>query len=139
MSWAGLHARIGVVHEVLERAAGSNNLDDVFAGIADIDRLFGSRDGLLLALRYRWIIHLEAKLDTGYEQAIDTGDAYRELASEQPELHRILTCYGLIGHPFAQWPRPVAPTGDRRRLDIRDADRGREFIQTGAAGTATPR
>ncbi|WP_454195965.1 hypothetical protein [Nocardia sp. Marseille-Q1738] len=86
MSWTEQHARTDIVHTVLARAAINPAGPDLFAGIPDLERLFGGQEGLLLTLRYRWKIHFDAKLEQGLTEV----EAYLELAAEQPVLRAVL-------------------------------------------------
>ncbi|WP_330229252.1 hypothetical protein OHA40_24630 [Nocardia sp. NBC_00508] len=86
MSWIDQHARTDIVHTVLSRAAIDPTSPDLFAGIPDLERLFGGAEGLLLTLRYRWNIHIDAKLELGLTEV----EAYLELAAEQPVLRAVL-------------------------------------------------
>ncbi|QBS40547.1 hypothetical protein [Nocardia sp. CS682] len=90
MSWKDQHARTEVVHTVLARAAVDPGDPHLFTGIPELERLFGGAEGLLLALRYRWNIHLDAKLDQAMAQGQSAIDAYLELAAEQPVLRAVL-------------------------------------------------
>ncbi|MFD6157884.1 hypothetical protein ACFWF7_43815 [Nocardia sp. NPDC060256] len=90
MSWKDQHARTEVLRTVLARAALDPADPQLFTGIPDLERLFGDVDGVLLALRYRWNIHLEAKLDQALAHGRPSTDAYLELAAEQPALYAVL-------------------------------------------------
>ncbi|WP_378732781.1 hypothetical protein [Nocardia brasiliensis] len=90
MSWEEQHARTEVVHTVLARAAVDPADPHLFADLPELERLFGDADGLLLALRYRWNIHLDAKLDQALAQGQSVLEAYLELAAEQPVLRAVL-------------------------------------------------
>ena len=58
--WEDQHLRTKIIHTVLTRAAVDPASPDLFTEIPELDRLFGGPGGLLLALRYRWNIHLDA-------------------------------------------------------------------------------
>ncbi|MGY4103340.1 hypothetical protein ACW2Q0_27835 [Nocardia sp. R16R-3T] len=88
--WEDHHRRTEIVRTVLTRAATDPASPDLFAQIPDLDRLFGGPEGLLLALRYRWNIHLDAKLDQALVQGQSAVEAYLELAAEQPVLRAVL-------------------------------------------------
>ncbi|WP_433657214.1 hypothetical protein ACQPW1_37375 [Nocardia sp. CA-128927] len=98
MSWKDQHARTEVVHIILARAAVDPADPQLFAGIPELERLFGDADGLLLALRYRWNIHLDAKLDQALAQGQSALEAYLELAAEQPVLRAVLDAQYLLRH-----------------------------------------
>lgn len=92
MSWDDVHARTAIINTVLQRA----KFDPVAAVILDdpeVDRLFGGRDGVLAALRYRWNIHLAARIDQAIEFGYPQQLAWTQLAAEQPELRAILDAY----------------------------------------------
>ncbi|MBF6278729.1 MULTISPECIES: hypothetical protein [Nocardia] len=108
MSWSELHARIEVMHEVLTRAATDPNDPNLFTGIPELDPLFGGIEGLLLALRSRWKIHLEAKLEDAAERGELFSSAYAELRAEQPALYQILQKY-LRETVGLTMPLPAAP------------------------------
>ncbi|WP_280235489.1 hypothetical protein [Nocardia cyriacigeorgica] len=90
MTWEDQHTRIDIMHTVLARAAADPNRHDLFDGLPDLDRLFGGPAGVLLALRNRWNLHLETKLDEAFERGQSSVEAYLELCAEQPELHALL-------------------------------------------------
>ncbi|AFU04348.1 hypothetical protein [Nocardia brasiliensis] len=90
MSWEDQHTRTEIVHLVLARAAVDPADPHLFADIPGLRRLFGDADGLLLALRYRWNNHLDAKLDQALTRGQSAIDAYLELAAEQPVLRAVL-------------------------------------------------
>jgi hypothetical protein len=89
-SWDDHHHRTEIVHTVLTRAAIDPARPDLFADIPELDRLFGGPEGLLLALRYRWNIHLDAKLEQALVQGQSAVEVYLELAAEQPVLRAVL-------------------------------------------------
>lgn len=90
MSWNDQHLRTEILHTVLDRAAADPARADLFDGIPHLDRLFGGAQGVLAALRYRWNLHLDAKLELGAAQGRTVPEAYRELAAEQPVLRAVL-------------------------------------------------
>ncbi|WP_040797548.1 hypothetical protein [Nocardia higoensis] len=90
MTWTDQHARTDIVRTVLARAAVDPHDSAVFAGLADLDRLFGGVEGLLLTLGYRWRNHLDAKIELGAAQGRTPEEMYRELCAEQPELRALL-------------------------------------------------
>ncbi|MBF6288661.1 hypothetical protein [Nocardia cyriacigeorgica] len=111
MSWEDLHARIEVIHLVLGRAATNPADLSIFNSIPNVKRLFGGAGGLLLALQYRWKIHLEAKIDQATSDGRPMADAVVELISEQPALYAILTThFGGIG---------LAPTQNGCQFNVR--------------------
>ncbi|NEW52161.1 hypothetical protein GV792_19170 [Nocardia cyriacigeorgica] len=90
MTWEDHHTRTDIMHTVLARAAADPSRPDLFDGLPDLDRLFGGPAGLLLALRNRWNLHLETKLDGAFDRGQSPLEAYLELCTEQPELHALL-------------------------------------------------
>ncbi|WP_040836938.1 hypothetical protein [Nocardia brevicatena] len=90
MSWEDQHLRTEILHTILDRAAVDPDRPDLFDGIPDLDRLFGDPDGVVAALRYRWKIHLDTKLETAAERGQTAAEAYLELAAEQPVLRAVL-------------------------------------------------
>jgi ATP adenylyltransferase len=55
-----------------------------------IERLFGSEEGLLLALQQRWMTALTAKLDQAAEDDVPAEQARAELAARLPGLRALL-------------------------------------------------
>ncbi|MFI9509866.1 hypothetical protein [Nocardia sp. NPDC052566] len=90
MSWEDQHTRTRIVHTVLTRAAADPDRPDLFSDIPELERLFGGADGVLLALRYRWNNHFDAKMDQAQQQGQTAMEAYLELAAEQPVLRAVL-------------------------------------------------
>ncbi|MGW0178772.1 hypothetical protein [Nocardia sp. NPDC003345] len=90
MSWEDQHLRTEILHTVLDRAAADPGREDLFDAIPHLERLFGGPQGVLAALRYRWKIHLDAKLEAGAAHGRTLREAYLELASEQPVLRAVL-------------------------------------------------
>ncbi|WP_330182445.1 hypothetical protein OHB26_01550 [Nocardia sp. NBC_01503] len=108
MSWADLHARTDILHTVLDRAARNPADTRLFDDIPDLDRLFGGRDGILLALRHRWENHLTVKLDHALAEGKSTVEVYLELAAEQPALRAILDTYDTDHRHIRPHPRAMA-------------------------------
>ncbi|WP_280456651.1 hypothetical protein [Nocardia carnea] len=90
MSWTEQHLRTEILRTVLDRAAADPARADLFDDIPGLDRLFGGPHAVLAALRYRWNIHLDAKLELGAAQSRTVDEAYLELAAEQPVLRAVL-------------------------------------------------
>lgn len=93
MSWEDQHARTGIVHTLLARAAVDPQRPDLFDGIPELGRLFGGPAGLIAALRYRWQLHLDAKFDLAQTEGKTELEAYLELAAEQSVLRAVLDAY----------------------------------------------
>lgn len=87
MTWTQLHERMAFMADLIERAAENPDAALHFNGNRpDIERLFGSEEGLFLSLHQRWLTALTAKMDddTSAEQA------RTELAAQQPGLRALL-------------------------------------------------
>lgn len=87
MTWTQLHERMAFMADLIERATENVDAAMHFNGNRpDIERLFGSEEGLFLSLHQRWLTALTAKLDddTSAEQARS------ELAAQQPGLRALL-------------------------------------------------
>ena len=56
----------------------------------DVRRLFGDEEGLLLALRHRWVTALTAKLDQAAYDDVPSEQVRAELAAAQPGLRALL-------------------------------------------------
>ncbi|MBC7301700.1 MAG: hypothetical protein H5T78_12160 [Nocardia sp.] len=97
MTWTDLHHRTEIVHTVLARAAIDPHDPALFDGIAELDRLFGGVDGLLLALANRWDNHLHVKLELAEIVGRTPMEAYLDLAAEQPALRALLDARPAIG------------------------------------------
>lgn len=110
MSWADVHARKAVLDTVLSRARRDPTGPLQLSGIAHLERLFSSADGVLLALQHRWSTHLAAKLDQAAEDGTGPDVAWDQLAAEQPTL------------------RAVLDAGARRSRPLRDARRTEQWI-----------
>jgi ATP adenylyltransferase len=57
---------------------------------AELDRLYGDRDGFLLAVRHRWMTALTAKLDQAAHADISPQQVRSELAERNPGLRALL-------------------------------------------------
>lgn len=90
MSWTDQHLRTEILHTVLDRASRDPARPDLFDDIPQLHQLFGDAEGVLAALRYRWNIHLDAKLELARYRGHPAAQAYAELAAEQPVLHAVL-------------------------------------------------
>lgn len=74
----------------------------------DVRRLFGDEEGLLLALRHRWVTMLAAKLDQASYDDVPAERARAELAAANPGLRALLD------------------TAARRSVRVRALDRGEQ-------------
>ncbi len=57
---------------------------------SDVERLFGSEEGLLLSLQQRWVTMLTAKLDQADYDGTPAEQARAELAAREPGLRALL-------------------------------------------------
>src|SRR6476646_4327480 len=90
MSWTDLHRRNEIIDEVLARAERDPQDTELFRDLPDLDRLFGGVNGVILALRYRWRNHMQARMDLHEAEWADPQQVARELAAEQPALRAVL-------------------------------------------------
>ncbi|HWF71108.1 MAG TPA: hypothetical protein VG187_16375 [Mycobacterium sp.] len=73
--------------DVIDRAAENPEAALDFNGsMPDVERLFGSEEGLLLSLQQRWVTALTARLDDD----IPGEQARSELAAREPGLRAVL-------------------------------------------------
>jgi ATP adenylyltransferase len=87
MTWQEHHERMAFMADVIERAAENPEAALDFNGrMPDVQRLFGSEDGLLLSLRQRWLTALTARLDDD----VHAEQARTELAAREPGLRALL-------------------------------------------------
>lgn len=77
---------------------------------ADVRRLFGDEENLLLALRHRWVTTLTAKLDQAAVDDVPSEQVRAELAAAHPGLRALLD------------------TGARRWLRLRALEHGERQI-----------
>lgn len=96
MTWSTLHERMAFMADIIDHAATDPEAALVFNGNAsDIDRLFGSEEGLLLSLRHRWITMLTAKLDQAAHEDVPAAQVHAELAAAHPGLRALLDAAAL--------------------------------------------
>jgi hypothetical protein len=96
MTWSQLHERMAFMADMIDRAA--SDPDSTFAlngRSADVNRLFGSEEGLMLSLRHRWMTMLTAKLDQAAHEDIPAAQAHAELVAAQPGLRALLDAAAL--------------------------------------------
>ncbi|MGE2834023.1 hypothetical protein [Mycobacterium sp. SMC-4] len=91
MTWSQLHERMAFMADMVEHAAtdAPRALDNAARSV-EVRRLFGDEEGLLLALRHRWITMLAAKLDQAAYDDVPAEQARAELAAAHPGLRAIL-------------------------------------------------
>ncbi|KLO26713.1 hypothetical protein ABW16_18560 [Mycolicibacter heraklionensis] len=95
MSWNHFHERMAFMAELIDRAAESpDSAMHLDGDPSDIERLFGSEEGLLLALQHRWMTTLTARLDQAHYEGIPAEVAVAELAAQQPGLRALLDAAG---------------------------------------------
>lgn len=100
--WEAEHRRAAVVRKVVARLDESRNGLPVLTDIPGITDEFPDFGDLLVALQRRWEVALgtriEMELECGEDElAEDIAEAWRELATDQPGLRRMLDFYA--GHP----------------------------------------
>lgn len=76
---------------MIEKAGTDPEAALAFGGdIAEVERLFGSEETLLLALQQRWMTALTARLDQAHYEGVPAEVAAAELAAQQPGLRALL-------------------------------------------------
>ncbi|MFI5509599.1 hypothetical protein ACIA48_19195 [Mycobacterium sp. NPDC051804] len=91
MTWSQLHERMAFMADLIDRAATDPEAAiDLNGRTADVERLFGSEEGLLLSLRHRWVTMLTAKLDQAVHEDVSADQARAELAAANPGLLALL-------------------------------------------------
>jgi hypothetical protein len=77
--------------DLIDRAAEDPDAALHFNGnLRDVERMFGSEEGLLLSLWQRWVTALTAKLDQVVDQDRPAQSAVADLAAQQPALRALL-------------------------------------------------
>jgi ATP adenylyltransferase len=61
----------------------------------DVQRLFGSEEGLMLSLRHRWMTMLTAKLDQAAQEDVPAAQVRAELVAAHPGLRALLDAAAL--------------------------------------------
>ena len=96
MTWSLTHERMAFMADMIDRAAADPAAALELNGKApDVDRLFGSEEGLLLSLRHRWMTMLTAKLDQAAHDDVPAEQARAELAAAHPGLRALLDAAAL--------------------------------------------
>jgi ATP adenylyltransferase len=91
MTWSQLHERMAFMADMIDRAASDPDATFALNGrSADVNRLFGSEEGLMLSLRHRWMTMLTAKLDQAAHEDIPAAQARAELVAAHPGLRALL-------------------------------------------------
>ncbi len=86
---------------------------DLAGKASEVSRLFGDEEGLLLALRHRWMTMLVAKLDQAAYEGITAEKARADLVAAQPGLRALLE----IGAQRSLRVRSLA-RGEHRVVDL---------------------
>jgi ATP adenylyltransferase len=87
MTWQQHHERMAFMADVIDRATENPETALDFNGsMPDVERLFGSEEGLLLSLQHRWVTALTARLDDD----LPAEQAHAELAAREPGLRAVL-------------------------------------------------
>src|ERR1700742_3185710 len=91
MTWTLLHDRMAFMAKLIRAAEtdpeGALELAD---RASEVSRLFGDEEGLLLALRHRWMTMLAAGLDQADYEDISAQQARADLAAANPGLHALV-------------------------------------------------
>ena len=77
--------------DMIERGAADPEAALVLNGRAsEVERLFGSEEGLLLSLRHKWVTMLTAKLDQAAHEDVPAEQVRADLAAAHPGLRALL-------------------------------------------------
>ncbi len=91
MSWKQLHERMAFMADLVDKAAQDPDAALHFNGdMPEVERLFGSEEGLLLSLQQRWVTVMTAKLDQAAYEGTPIESAMAELAVQQAGLRALL-------------------------------------------------
>jgi ATP adenylyltransferase len=91
MTWSQLHDRMAFLSDIIELASTDPEAALTLDGKAsEVQRLFGDEEGLLLALRHRWMTMLTAKLDQAVYEDVSAEQARAALVAAQPGLRALL-------------------------------------------------
>jgi ATP adenylyltransferase len=91
MTWQELHERMDYMADVIGRVdENPDSAIDLSVDRVTVEKLFGSEEGLFLALQQRWATALAAKLDQAAEDDIPAEQARAELAARSPGLRALL-------------------------------------------------
>lgn len=91
MTWKLLHERMTFMTELIRGAETDPEAAlDLSDKAAEVSRLFGDEEGLLLSLRQRWLMMLYAKLDQADYDGITAEEARAQLAAANPGLRALL-------------------------------------------------
>ncbi len=82
--------------DMIDRAATDPDAALALNGrAADVNRLFGSEEGLMLSLRHRWMTMLTAKLDQAAHDDVSAAQVHAELVAAHPGLRALLDAAAL--------------------------------------------
>jgi ATP adenylyltransferase len=91
MTWTLLHDRMAFMAELIHAAeTDPETALELADKAAEVSRLFGDEEGLLLSLRQRWMTMLVAKLDQAAYDDIPAEQVRADLAAAQPGLHALV-------------------------------------------------
>jgi hypothetical protein len=111
MTWTLVHDRMAFMAELIRAAETDPEAALAWAGeSAEVPRLFGDEEGLLLSLRQRWMTMLVAKLDQAAFDGIPAGQARADLEAAESGLHALLQI------------------ASRRSLRVRSLSRGEQRV-----------
>ncbi len=110
MSWESYHRRNEIIDGVLSEVDGTGRAEIPTRWRWAIAEAFGGQQAFLVALHYRWLNTLTARLDAVLESsaddlATDARRVRRELAVERPALWALLCAHA--GHPGLSAAREV--------------------------------
>jgi ATP adenylyltransferase len=91
MTWTLLHDRMAFMAELIQAAeTDPESALQLTDRAPEVSRLFGDEEGLLLALRHRWMTTLVAKLDQAAHEDVPAEKARADLTAAQPGLHALV-------------------------------------------------
>jgi ATP adenylyltransferase len=92
MTWSQLHERMAFMNTLIDHAATDPDaaLQSLERTGAQVQRLFGDEEGLLLSLRHRWLTMLAAKLDQAAHDDVPAEYVRAQLAASHPGLRALL-------------------------------------------------
>jgi ATP adenylyltransferase len=111
MTWTLVHDRMAFMAELIRSAETDPEAALNWAGeSAEVPRLFGGEEGLLLSLWQRWMTMLVAKLDQAAYDGIPAKQARADLEAAERGLHALLQI------------------ASRRSLRVRSLSRGEQRV-----------